>query len=174
MRHNAGRGRKEPCSRSAMAIASLAPCSAHADAIIPYMVVPWGQVFLLPLVIVVEAAILHSMLGGRFAAALGQSFVANLASTMLGAGIYFTTMTWAGDPLFDWWFKGDFATDTVRNACIAFGFAAILWFLSWLVESLIVARMRKADSWRQVSRACAYANLATYAGLLALAIWFQR
>jgi hypothetical protein len=153
---------------------SFCPVAAHADAIIPYMVVPWGQVFLLPLVVIVEAVVLWRMLRGRFLSALGQSFVANLASTVLGAGLYFATMAAFGEPLFYWWFKGGFATKTVRNACIALGFAVALWFVSWIVESLVVARMRKVESWRIVLIPCAIANLVTYVGLLALALLYQR
>jgi hypothetical protein len=165
----------QPVARSAIGIlASCASSSAHADAIIPYMVVPWGEFFLLPIVVVVEAAILQGMLGGRFADTLGQSFVANIASTLLGAGLYAATMSWWGNPLFAWWFQGSFATATIRNACIALGFAVILWFLSWLVETFVVARMRKAISWKQVGRACAFANFATYAGLFVIALWFQQ
>jgi len=153
---------------------SFCPAAAYADAIIPYMVVPWGQVFLLPLVVIVEAVILWRMLSGSFLSALGQSFVANLASTVLGAGLYFATLPAFGDPLFYWWFKGGFATKFIRNACIALSFAVALWFVSWVSESLVVARMRKVERWRIVLIPCAIANLVTYVGLLALALVYQR
>lgn len=151
---------------------SLYPMAARADAIIPYMAVPWGQAVLLPLVIVVEAVVLRRILGGRFLSAFVQSFVANLASTALGAGLYVLTMPALSEPLFYWWFKGRFATEFLRNGFIALGFALILGILSWLVESLIVARMRK-ETWRAAWRPSAAANLVTYLGLILLSIWFQ-
>ena len=56
----------------------IVPLSAHADAMIPYMVVPWGQVFLLPLVIIVEGAVLRAFLGGGVVAVMLQSLIANV------------------------------------------------------------------------------------------------
>lgn len=151
-----------------------APLTARADAMIPYMVVPWGQVFLLPVVIFVEGAILRSLLGGKVLSTLLQSFVANLVSTTLGAALYYATMPLVGDRLFYWWFKGGFASEAVRNACIAIVFAVVLWTISWLSETLVIARMRKANSIKEIAFPCALANLATYALLLALALWFGK
>lgn len=151
-----------------------APVEANANAIIPYMAVPWGQAFLLPIVILIEALVLWHLLSGRFPPVLGQSFVANLASTFVGAALYFATMPLVGERLFQWWFKGGFASEPVRNACVALVFAAVLWVLSWVVESLVIARLRKLEHWKRISRQCAIANLITYASLLGLAISFQR
>ena len=146
---------------------------AGADALIPYMAVPWGQVFLLPIVILIEAAILYALLGGTVRAILYQSFLANLASTIVGALLYVATTPLFGESLFSWWFKGEFASERVRNACIALLFAATLCGVSWLVESWVIARLRNTG-FAAVSRPSAWANLATYALLLALALWFQR
>ncbi|MEK7234460.1 MAG: hypothetical protein AAB268_11635, partial [Elusimicrobiota bacterium] len=87
----------------------LFPLGAHANAIIPYMIVPWGQVFLLPLVIIIEGVILQRLLGGKLRSILFQSFAANLLSTALGAALYFATMPLVGNRLFDWWSSGGFS-----------------------------------------------------------------
>jgi hypothetical protein len=150
------------------------PLTVHADAMIPYMVVPWGQVFLLPIVIFVEGYILRKILGGKFYSALIQSCIANIASTILGVALYFITMPLIGEGLFYWWFKGGFSSEAVRNACIAILFAAVLWVVSWLSEMLVIAHMRKTSSDMKIVRAAAIANLATYSLLLTLAIWFGK
>jgi hypothetical protein len=151
----------------------LAPLSAHADAMIPYMVVPWGQVFLLPLVVIVEAAIIRGFLGGGVIAVTLQSLVANVASTIVGALIYISGMSLIGDPLFTWWFKGGLGTEAIRAALISLSFAAALWAISWAVESLVISRMRKT-ALSVVAKPCAIANAATYVLLLALALWFGK
>jgi hypothetical protein len=155
------------------AIAFCIPLDAQADAIIPYMVVPWGQAFLLPLVILVEATILRSLAGGKMLSCFFQSLIANIISTALGAALYLATMPLISEPLFYWWFKGGFASEAVRNACIALGFALVLWAISWSSETAIISRMRKTNFWG-IARACAWANLVTYIFLLGLALWFQR
>ena len=147
---------------------------SNADAIIPYLAVPWGQAFLFPLVVLLEASVLWPYLKGRFLPLLGQSLVANCASTLIGALLYVATMPLVGDTLFQWWFKGDFASEAIRNACIALAFVAILWTVSWIIESLIIGRMRKLASWKEVAKPCAIANVATYIPLLGLALWFQH
>jgi hypothetical protein len=149
---------------------ALAPTLASANAMIPYMAVPWGQLVLFPLVIFVEAIVFWVSLGGRFLSVLGQSFIANLASTLVGAALYLTTMGVLQEPLFHWWFKGALGTDAIRSACIALGFASTLWLLSWLIESFVVARVRRKSSMAQVLRPCAIANVVTYSGLLLVAL----
>jgi hypothetical protein len=139
---------------------------------IPYLAVPWGQLLLLPVVVVVEAIVLRRSWGGRVAPILGQSFVANLTSTLVGAGLYRMTMGRLHEPLFDWWFKGGFGTEAIRNACISIGFASVLWLISWVIESFVLARLRKTG-FSGVSRPCAVANVVTYAGLIVIALWFQ-
>jgi hypothetical protein len=151
----------------------LAPFWAHADAMIPYMVVPWGQVFLLPLVVIVEAAILRGFLGGRVIAVTLQSLTANVASTIVGALIYVGGMSLIGAPLFTWWFKGALGTEAIRAALISLFFATALWAISWAVESLVISRMRKTTL-SVVAKPCAVADAATYVLLLALALWFGK
>ncbi len=149
------------------------PLTARADAIIPYMAVPWGQVFLLPLVILIEGSILYSVAGGRILSAMFQSFIANIVSTVLGAILYFATMPLVGDHLFQWWFKGGFASEAIRNASIALGFAVALWAVSWASETAVVSRLRKMP-FKAIAPAMAWANLVTYVLLLGLALWFQH
>lgn len=154
-------------------IVGAIPLYAHADAMIPYMVVPWGQVFLLPLVIIVEGAILRGFLGGGVVAVMLQSLVANVASTIAGAALYMSGMPFVGDPLFTWWFKGALGTEAVRGALISLSFAVILWTISWAIESVVIARMRKVTL-SVIAKPCAVANVATYGLLLALALWFGK
>lgn len=163
------RARESICS--GVLLASL-PLTAHADAIIPYMVVPWGQVFLLPFVILIEALVLKRILKGTFRSSFVQSFVANIVSTILGAILYFVTPSIFGERLFHWWFKGGFSSEAVRNACIALLFAILLWLISWISESALLARLRKTNSIRELLYASAFANLITYTLLLVIAIWF--
>lgn len=152
------------------ALLVAAPALAVADAIIPYLVVPWGQLFLLPLVCFVEGAILYVQLGGSFWHAQLQSLVANIFSTLIGAGIYLLTSQWFATPLFHWWFKGGFATEAMRSAAIALGYAGILLAISWSSEAVIVGRLRRRPL-SEVSWAVAIANATTYGLLLLLAIW---
>jgi hypothetical protein len=146
---------------------------ACADAIIPYMAIPWGQLFLLPAVVFIEGLILNGLLGGGMLAAMFQSLLGNIASTALGAALYLATMPLVGDKLFQWWFKGGFASEAIRNACIALGFAVGLFCVSWVSETIIVAHLRRT-TYRSVGSAAAVANLATYILLLGLALWFQH
>lgn len=150
------------------------PLAVQANAIIPYMVVPWGQVLLLPILIIIEGYIFRRLLGGNFRSALFQSFVANLASTLLGMALYLTILPLVGDNLYYWWFKGDFSSQAIRNASIAILLAIVLWTISWLSETLIVSRMRKAVTFKEIAFPCALVNISTYALLLIIALWFGR
>jgi hypothetical protein len=154
-------------------VLALAAGGAHANAIIPYMVVPWGQLILLPLVVVVEAVILHRMLKGKFLPTLGQSFLVNLVSTLVGAGLYYLTMTAFGQTLYQWWFKGGFASEAIRNAAIALALAIGLGVFSWIVESRGLAYLRQLNSWEHVLVPCAVANATTYTALVVLAVAAQ-
>lgn len=149
------------------------PEEARADAIIPYMAVPWGQLFLLPLVITIEGVILRMLSGGSVLSAFFQSFVGNIVSTALGAAIYLATIPHIYDQVFTWWFKGGFASEALRNACIALAFALILYVISWISETIIISRMRKVK-FKELAFPCAITNLATYILLMFLAIWLQK
>jgi len=157
---------------SAFAAAAMAPVVAHADAIIPYVVVPWGQALLLPIVVIIEGLILVASLGGGVMATMLQSLLANVASTIVGGIIYVGTMTFAGEAMHMWVFKaGIFGKGrAIRTTLLSLAFAAVLFALSWAVESWVIARMRRTTI-RVVARPCALANAATYALLLALALW---
>jgi hypothetical protein len=149
-------------------VAACMPAVASANAIIPYMAVPWGQLLLFPAVVVIEATVLWRA-PVTFGQATLQSFLANLASTIVGAGLYLATMPLVGDRLFSFWFKGNFASETIRGLVIALGFAAALGVLSWLIESAVVARLRKTNR-QEVAWPCAKANLITYGILVLLAL----
>jgi hypothetical protein len=151
------------------AITFCFPLSAHANAIVPYMVVPWGQVFLLPLVILIEGAILYKLAGNRVMVAMFQSFLANIVSTVIGAALYFAIMPLVGRHLFEWWFKGGFASEAIRNAGIALCFAVALWTISWVSETLVIARLRKT-TFKGIAPTIAWANVVTYVLLLALSL----
>src|SRR3954469_25605769 len=77
----------------------------HADGIIPYMVVPVGQAFLFPVVVLVEAVVLWRMLKRSFGRSLVTSSLANLASTAAGAALYFISMPILGDSMWSLWRK---------------------------------------------------------------------
>ena len=117
--------------------------------------------------------ILRRLAGGTALTVLFHTFVANLISTALGAALYFVTMPLVGDPLFYWWFKGEFASEAVRNACIALIFAVVLWGISWSSETMVIARLRKT-SFKIISAPSAWANLATYILLLGLSLLSQH
>jgi hypothetical protein len=157
-----------------LSVALFACDSAMADAIIPYMVVPWGQLLLLPLVIVLEAFVLQKVLRGRFRANLFQSFIANLVSTALGAISFALASEFLNSIVFNWWFKGGFSEESVRSAVISLGFAVVLWAISWISESAVIAKLRKEPISKSVLTACAWANVITYALLLAFAVWFGQ
>lgn len=154
-------------------IALCIPLEARADAIIPYMAVPWGQAFLLPIVILIEGIIIRKLAGGSVLSTLFQSFIGNIISTALGAVLYLATIPLVGERLFYWWFKGEFGSETLRNACIALAFATVLGAVSWSSETLVIARLRKVK-FRDMALPCAWANLVTYILLLGLALWFQK
>jgi hypothetical protein len=147
---------------------------AMADAIIPYMVVPWGQAFLLPLVIFLEALVLWKYLRGSFKSNLFQAFIANLVSTALGAASFVLVSGFLNSVVFEWWFKGGFSTESIRSALISLGFAGVLWIISWTSESFVIARLRKETISKLILVTSAWANVLTYALLLALALWFGR
>jgi len=147
------------------------PRTAYANAIIPYMVVPWGQLFLLPIVVLIEAIVLSKLLHDKLRATLFQSFIANIVSTIVGAVLLLATTPLIGDRLFEWWFKGGFSSEAVRSACIAIAFTIVLWTVSWTSETIVIARMRKASSIRALTFPCAIANSTSYAMLLVIALW---
>jgi hypothetical protein len=159
-----------------LVIATCICSDAKANGILPYMVVPLGQTFLLPIIIVIESVILWYLLTSRFLSALWQSFIANIVSTLVGVGLYLATMPFVGDHLFRWLLRGGFGSMAIRNrnAFIALTIAAILWAISVLVESIIIGRMNKLASWKEVSRQCAIANLVTYVFLIILAMYWKR
>jgi hypothetical protein len=157
-----------------LATALFACKPAMADAIIPYMVVPWGQAFLLPLVILLEAFVLRKFLRTSFKSNLFQAFIANLVSTALGAAIFYAASGLLNSVVFEWWFKGGFSKESIRSALISLGFAGVLWTISWTAESLVIARLRKEAISKSILIASAWANVLTYALLLALAVWFGR
>ena len=157
-----------------LAIGFCACDPAMADAIIPYMVVPWGQVFLLPLVICLEAVVLRQFLRGSFKSNLFQSFIANLVSTALGAASYTLASGFLNSVVFEWWFKGGFSEESIRSALISLGFAVVLWIISWTSESVVIAKLRKETIAKSILIASAWANVLTYVLLLAIAVWFGR
>jgi hypothetical protein len=154
------------------ALILCAPLEAWADAIIPYMAVPLGQVFLLPIVILIEGIILRKLAGGRTAATFFQSFVGNVASTAIGAAIYFVAIPPFGEQLFYWWFKGGFGSEALRNALIAFAFAFVLYTISWSCETMVIARIRRVK-FKNMMLPCAWANLFTYVLLLGCAVLIE-
>lgn len=158
-----------------IAIIAFCVCdSAQADAIIPYMVVPWGQVFLLPLVISLEAIVLWKLLRGSFKSNLFQSLIANIVSTVLGAFSYVLVSGFFGNVVFEWWFKGGFSEESIRGALISFGLAVVLWIISLVSEAFVIGRLREITISKPILVASAVANTLTYVLLLTMAFWFGR
>jgi hypothetical protein len=153
-----------------VALLAAVPGAAYANAIIPYMAVPWGQVILLPLVVLAEAPFIRRHAGGSFGLAAWHSLLGNLASTVAGAAIYLATMALVGDSLFRFWSKGHLTIGgQLRSMAIATAFAVVLWLISYVVEFLTVLRLRKPMNSRPIRLACIQANALTYAVLLLLA-----
>lgn len=167
------RVRPRSCWLFAAALVFVAS-EARADAILPYAIVPAGQIFLFPIVVLIEAGVFRWTLSGTVLGLLWQSFVANAVSAVGGFALQAATGRFIDDPVFTWWFKGGFGTEAIRNAIIALGYAAVLFAMSWAIEAWVISRLRKSASLAEVLRPCGWANFATYGGLLALALLFQN
>ena len=162
----------ERCAAFALPSATIfLPETAHADALIPYMWVPFGQVFLFPLVVLAEAAVIWKMLAGTKLLAMGHSLVMNLASTLVGAALYVATSNLVGEPLYNFWWQSGLKWQGMVAAFISLVFALVLFGTSWLIEAAILKRLRPTVEPRRVVSACGYANALTYAALLGLAVW---
>lgn len=146
------------------------PLNAQANAILPYMAVPYGQAFLLPIVVLIESLILRRLAGRHLLIVLFQVFIANCVSTAIGAAIYFPFLE---SPLFRWWEEAEIDSMPIISAIIALVFALILYIISWSTESIVIARMRKIKI-TDITGPCARANLATYILLLGLALILVR
>lgn len=145
--------------------------TAFANAIIPYMAVPWGQAILFPIVVLAEAPFVRRHAGGGFVRAVWHSLLANLGSTIVGAVIYVAVMALVGESLFRFWSQGHLASGgMLRTVVVATGFAALLWLVSCLVESVVLTLLRKPADAGPIWRACIQANALTYAVLLAIAV----
>lgn len=152
-------------------IAVFLPAAASANALIPYMAVPWGQLFLFPMVVLIEAPFIRTETI-KFGRALFHSLIANIASTIVGAGLYLATMPHIDDQIFNYWFKGQGGTETFRGLVIALGLAGVLGVLSWVIESVALARLRKINR-NEVALPVAKANLVTYSILVFISLLFS-
>lgn len=130
-----------------------------------------GQLFLFPLVVLVEAPIISAILRGTKAQAIGHSLLMNLASTLVGAALYVTTGPLIGDPLYQLWWNSGFDRQRITAIMISIVIAITLFGISWLVETVVLSRLRPAAALAQVMKTTGIANAVTYVLLMALALW---
>lgn len=162
---------RHPVVLVTLLIVMTTPQTALADAIIPYLVVPMGQVFLFPLVVLLESLVLSCMIQGTWRRAVWHSFLINLASTLAGAALYFATMAVIGERIFNAWWKSGVEHQKMAAIVIALVFALALFGISWLIETVLLWRLRPTTDRRQAASACGVANGLTYAILLGLNAW---
>ena len=149
------------------------PSQAYANAIIPYLVVPWGQVLLLPVVALVETPLVRHHLGGGIGLGVWQSLLANLASTLAGAALGLVAMRLFGDWLFGFWAGAQYGPDSVqRSMLISSAFAVVLYLVSAVVEARVLRSLRPNADPSRVRRCALQANGLTYGLLLALSVAF--
>jgi hypothetical protein len=129
-----------------------------------------GQVFLLPLVVLIEAAFIRAFLGGSRLLALWHSFLMNLASTLLGVAMYIATGPLIGDSLYNFWWRSGFDGQRVTAIFISAVFAVVLFAISWVIETIVLRRLRPASPGMQVVRTIGIANAVTYVVLMGLAV----
>ena len=139
----------------------IIPSNAVANAIIPYMSVPWGQMFLFPLIVLIESIVLTVAIRKPFWISLTVSIIANLISTVLGAVIYVMTMIKISHHLFPWWANGHIGSKEIRSLIIAFLFTGLLFVISWASETFVISRVLKVK-WDRISKYCVKANLISY------------
>lgn len=142
-------------------IVLLLPQSALANAIIPYMAAPWWQLFLFPLVVLIENMILNRVIEKSFWFSLLLCLISNLVSTIVGFVLYVLTMIQFGDNIFQWWAHNGIASGKIRGILISLGFTLGLFVISWVSETLVISLMLKVR-YKRISRVCAKANLITY------------
>jgi hypothetical protein len=142
----------------------LLPRAGHADGIIPYMVVPFGQTFLFPVVVLIEAVVLWRMLGNSFYRSLVTAFLANLASTVAGVALYFISTPILGDSMWNLWRK----YHTAGALGLSIAIAVVLYSMSWALEKYVISTREPQISSALVSKTSAIANLVTYVPLLLL------
>ena len=162
---NGRRGLSNKVALVAFAFAAY-PSIGHANAIIPYLWVPIGQLFLFPLVVAAESWLVWLSLKGGFRRILWRVLLANLASTAVGAALYFLSMPLVGKPLWDIWNK----FDTPAAIIISFLIAAVLFGVSWLVETKVMVHMLHEVEKKRVRSAMLSANLVTYLVLWSLSV----
>ena len=142
------------------------PSVAYANAIIPYLMVPFAQLFLFPIVVAIETGIINYRLKYGFWKALWRVAIANLASTAVGAGLYFGGMPIVGDTFWNLWMR----YKTPGAIVLSLFFASVLFILSWSVESITAKPLFKEHSKPAISKAFLFANIATYIALWCLSI----
>lgn len=147
--------------------AVLLPQSAYANAIIPYLWVPVAQVFLFPIVILAESWLLTRWLKTTFWPTAGKCFVANLASTVVGAALYFSSMPLIGEPMWNFWHQ----YETPAAAAFSLAIATVLFLISWLVEAVVIWLWSRTIPRNTVWRFVGYSNAVTYAILLAFSFF---
>lgn len=140
------------------------PFAAHANTGVGFLIltIPVMVVGLVP-VILIEAPVLSRVLKVKFLRGLWLSFLANLASTILGAII-------------------GVAIDIPFILALGTGFPPVFWvalaalvpmfFITWWIERRVVGRMQPPDTTLLVKRATLVANAISYAALAVAVVLF--
>ena len=136
-----------------LAAAGMAAAPAHANTGIGLLAmwIPPAIIALIP-AILIEAPVLARFLRVSLRSALWMSFIANVASMMVGAAIALASS-----------FILPFATDISREATLAALLPMLL--LSWWIENLVVKGMLPAPVKPLAFRATGIANAVTYAAM---------
>jgi hypothetical protein len=140
---------------------ALAPAVAQANSGIGlFMPAAMANVVALIPVVILEGLILWRLLRVTAKRGFYLSLIANLASTLVGfaIGVPFDVMMGGGGP-----------PDSGLGVSISL---FVMFWLSWWIEAKVVRRMQKADPATRAGRATFFANVASYAVLIALALIF--
>jgi hypothetical protein len=138
----------------------LAPAIAHANTGVGlFMPAAMANVVALIPVILLEGLILWRLLAVPARRGFYLSLIANLASTIVGFAIGLPIDLLLGGGL------------PGSGAGVAISLFLMLW-LSWWIEAKVVRRMQKADPAVKAGRATLFANVASYALLIVMALIF--
>ncbi len=129
------------------------PNKSYANAIIPYMVVPTAGLFLIPIIILIEAFVLLKVTRISFKKSLMVMTLANIASTLVGQGLLMLPSRY----LWELWVKNQELTSVLIIIVWI-----ILLLLSIVVEGLVGFKMVKDVSFRLFARGLLFANFTTY------------
>ena len=131
--------------------------SAFADAILPVAPASTPTQLAFPVIVAVEAISLKLLLYGTFPRMVWIAFLAIVASTVAGEALNAAIGAHFERSLWGLWAEGG----TLAGVCVL-GF---FFVLSSALEFIVVSKMTRDTSSRQIARAVALANAVSYLGL---------